>query len=131
MDDQRGHLHGCDCVSRERSSLSTERNRRHRKIVYGEERKTRQIARREHQMAAAGRMLATSFFNTAVAYFNLSQFHEARSFASKVADDDQFAERARELLKRLVPHLAPEASRFRESDLPQAIKGERPHLCCA
>lgn len=67
------------------------------------ERKTRQIARREGQIATAGRMLATSWFNTAVACFNLSRFDEARVFAEKVADDEQFAERVHKLLKRLGP----------------------------
>ena len=33
------------------------------------ERKSRQVARREQEIATAGRMLATSWFNTAVAYF--------------------------------------------------------------
>ena len=43
-------------------------------------------------------MLATSWFNIAVAYYNLSRKAEARQFAEKVADDEQFGERAREIL---------------------------------
>lgn len=66
-----------------------------------EGRKQRQIARRQQQIEAAGRMLATSFFNNAVAYFNLGRFDDARRFATRVSDDEQFAERARALLKRL------------------------------
>jgi hypothetical protein len=89
------------CLEIARRSLQREMDSI-RQSAIGEERKTRQVARREQQIAAAGRMLATSFFNTAVACFNLLRFDEARSFATKVADDDQFAERARELLKRLV-----------------------------
>jgi hypothetical protein len=46
-------------------------------------------------------MLATSSFNTAVAYFSLSRKEEARQFAETVIDDEQFGERAREILSRL------------------------------
>ena len=66
-----------------------------------EERKARQIARREKLIRDAERMIATSWFNTAVASFNLSRKAEARQYAEKVADDQQFGERARELLSRL------------------------------
>ena len=61
-------------------------------------RQARQIAKREQQIAAARRMLATSSFNTAVAYYNLSRKAEAREFAEKVAGDEQFGERAREII---------------------------------
>jgi hypothetical protein len=37
----------------------------------------------------------------AVAYYSLSQKDEARQFAEKVAADDQFGERAKEILTRL------------------------------
>ena len=46
-------------------------------------------------------MTATSWFDLAVASYNLSRKTEARQFAEKVADDEQFGERARELLTRL------------------------------
>ena len=65
------------------------------------ERKQRQIARREGQIAAAARMLATSWFNIAVANFNLGSREEARQYAERVVEDEQFAERARDILKRL------------------------------
>ena len=65
------------------------------------ERKARQIARREKLIRDAERMIATSWFNTAVASFNLSRKDDARQYAEKVADDQQFGERARELLSRL------------------------------
>ena len=64
-------------------------------------RKRRQIERRETQIAAAARMLATSWFNMAVANFNLGSKDEARQYAERVAGDEQFAERARDILKRL------------------------------
>lgn len=65
------------------------------------EKRARLLARREQQVAAIRRMLTQSTFNTAVAYFNLSDAARARPFAEKVADDDQFGARAREILSRL------------------------------
>ena len=65
------------------------------------ERKARQIARREKRIADGRRMIATSWFNTAVAYYSLSRKEEARQFAEKVAADDQFGDRAKEILTRL------------------------------
>jgi tetratricopeptide (TPR) repeat protein len=65
------------------------------------ERKARQIARREKRIADGRRMIATSWYNTAVAYYSLSRKDEARRFAEKVAADDQFGERAKEILTRL------------------------------
>ncbi|HEY7284690.1 MAG TPA: tetratricopeptide repeat protein [Vicinamibacterales bacterium] len=64
-------------------------------------RKERQIARREREIAGARRMRATSWFNIAVAYFSLSQPSEARQYAERVIDDEQFGERAKEILSRL------------------------------
>lgn len=65
------------------------------------ERKARQIARREKLIQEAERMIATSWFNTAVAYYNLSRSADARQYAEKVAADEQFGERARDILSRL------------------------------
>ena len=65
------------------------------------ERKARQIAKREKQMRTDARMQATSWFNIAVSYFNLSQKAEARAYAEKVSDDQEFGERAREILNRI------------------------------
>jgi hypothetical protein len=59
------------------------------------------IARREQFLAKTRRMTATSWFDIAVAYYNLSRKTEARQFAEKVVEDEQFGERARELLTRL------------------------------
>src|SRR6185436_9229347 len=66
-----------------------------------EARKARQIATREQQIAVAGRMRATCWFNAAVASFNLSKPGEARRYAEKVVADEQFGERARDLLTRV------------------------------
>jgi tetratricopeptide (TPR) repeat protein len=65
-----------------------------------EERKARQIARRQQQITSAIRMRATCWFNAAVANFNLAKPDEARRYAEKVSADEQFGERARDLMAR-------------------------------
>jgi len=65
------------------------------------ERQARQIRRREQEITKGRRMTATSWFNIAVSYFSLSRKDEARQYAEKVEFDEQFGERARELLSRL------------------------------
>ena len=88
------------CIDRARDGLNKE-------IVaiglssWDSARKTRQIARREAQIEAAARMQSTSWFNIAVANFNLGNKEEARQYAERVMSDEQFAERARDILKRL------------------------------
>jgi tetratricopeptide (TPR) repeat protein len=66
-----------------------------------DDRKARQIARREQQIADGRRRIAASWFDVAVASFSLSNKDEARQYAEKVIDDEQFGERAREILARL------------------------------
>jgi tetratricopeptide (TPR) repeat protein len=65
------------------------------------ERQLRQIRRREQDIAKGRRMRATSWFNIAVASFSLSRTDDARRYAEKVVDDEQFGARARDLLQRL------------------------------
>jgi tetratricopeptide (TPR) repeat protein len=65
------------------------------------ERQARQIARRERDIANGRRMIATSWFDTAVACLSLARTEEARLFAQRVADDAQYGDRAREILARL------------------------------
>lgn len=67
------------------------------------ERRDRQIAKREQQIAANARMRANCWFNAAAASFNLGRREDARGFAEQIADDQQFGVRARELLGR-IPH---------------------------
>jgi len=64
-------------------------------------RQARQIARRERDIANGRRLRATSWFNTAVACYHLSRQSDARQYAEKVIDDDEFGERAKEILSRL------------------------------
>ena len=65
------------------------------------ERIARQVARRERQIAEAKRELVQSSFNVAVASFNLARRDEAREWAEKILDDDQFGPRAKDLISRL------------------------------
>jgi tetratricopeptide (TPR) repeat protein len=63
-------------------------------------RKDHQIARRQQQIASAIRMRATCFFNAAVGNYNLSKPDEVRRFAERVVNDEEFGERARDLVSR-------------------------------
>ena len=64
-------------------------------------RKDGKLRRREQYIAKGRRQIATSFFNVAVASFNLQRRDAAREYAEKVVADEQFGERAREILSRL------------------------------
>jgi tetratricopeptide (TPR) repeat protein len=64
-------------------------------------RKESKIKRREQYIAKGRRQIATSFFNVAVASYNLQRAAEARSYAEKVLDDEQFGARAKEILSRV------------------------------
>ena len=79
----------------------TQEIERIRASTISEERRATQVARREQQIAEGRRRIATSWFDIAVADFNLSKRDEARLYAEKVIDDEQFGERAKELLARL------------------------------
>jgi tetratricopeptide (TPR) repeat protein len=65
------------------------------------ERQAKKIARREQYIAKGRRYLVTSWFDIAVAYYNLSKPAEARQYAEKVVGDEQFGDRAKEILTRL------------------------------
>jgi tetratricopeptide (TPR) repeat protein len=68
------------------------------------DKQARQIARREETIANNARMRAACWFNAAVASFNLKRPDDARKYGEKVADDERFGERVRELLSRLRHH---------------------------
>ena len=93
-------LSTAECLEKSRKNLAEE-IAKIRASKDPEDRKAKKIARRERQLTIETRRLATSWFDTAVGYFNLSQKPEARQYAEKVSDDEQFGERARELLSRL------------------------------
>jgi tetratricopeptide (TPR) repeat protein len=61
----------------------------------------RQIARRQQQIRSETRMRAASWFDAAAASYNLSRKDEAKQFAEKLLDDEQYRDRASDLLARL------------------------------
>ena len=65
------------------------------------ERRDRQITRRERQIATNARMRAMAWFNAAAANFNLGNKEEARGFAERLTDDEQFRSRVRDILRLL------------------------------
>lgn len=79
----------------------TQEIERIRASTISDDRKASQIARREQQIVEGRRRIATSWFDIAVADFSLSKKDDARHYAEKVIDDEQFGERARALLARL------------------------------
>jgi len=64
-------------------------------------RKAAKIARRQQYIAKGRRQMATSWFDIAVASYNLSRKADAQQYAEKVVDDEQFGQRAKEILSRL------------------------------
>jgi len=64
-------------------------------------RKARKIAKREQSIATGRRWIATSWFNTAVAFYNLARPTDAREYAERIVEDQQFGDRARDLIARL------------------------------
>jgi tetratricopeptide (TPR) repeat protein len=64
-------------------------------------RKSAKIDRRRQWIAKTRRQMMTSWFDVAVASFNLSRKAEAQRYAEKVIDDEQFGARAKEILARL------------------------------
>jgi tetratricopeptide (TPR) repeat protein len=88
------------CLDMEETSLRREiESLRSSKLSL--DRRDRQIAKREQEIATNARMRATAWFNAAAASYNLGRREEARAFAERIADDPQFGTRARDLLMRL------------------------------
>jgi tetratricopeptide (TPR) repeat protein len=65
------------------------------------DRRDRQIAKRQQQISSETRMRASSWFDAAAANFNLTRRDDAKRFAEKLLDDEQYRDRARDLLARL------------------------------
>jgi tetratricopeptide (TPR) repeat protein len=91
-----------DCFDRSQTGLEAD-IARIRASSQAPERQARQVARREQRLVIEARMRSTARFNAAVALFNQTRYGEARSYAERLADDEQFGERARILLSRLPP----------------------------
>jgi tetratricopeptide (TPR) repeat protein len=90
----------CACLDRAERALDDE-IARIRARTDPSPRDERLIAKREQQIVAGRRMAATSRYDIAVAYYNLARTVDAREYAGTLVDDEQFGERARELLNRL------------------------------
>jgi tetratricopeptide (TPR) repeat protein len=65
------------------------------------EKQARQITRREQTIGSNARMRAICWFNAAVASFNLKKPDDVRKYGEKVAADEQFGDRIRDLFSRL------------------------------
>lgn len=61
----------------------------------------RQVSKRQQQIRSDTRMRAASWFDAAAASYNLSRKDDAKRFAEKLLDDDQYGDRARDLIARL------------------------------
>ena len=61
----------------------------------------RQIAKREQLVRSETRMRAACWYDAAAANYNLLRRDEAKQFAEKLLDDEQYQKRASELLARL------------------------------
>jgi hypothetical protein len=61
----------------------------------------RQIDKRQQQIRSETRMRAASWYDAAAANYNLSRKDAARQFAEKLLDDEQYGDRARDLIARL------------------------------
>jgi hypothetical protein len=64
-------------------------------------RKAAKIARRRQYIEKGRRQMATAYFDTAVACYNLARKSDALRYAEMVANDQQFGARAKEILSRL------------------------------
>jgi tetratricopeptide (TPR) repeat protein len=61
----------------------------------------RQIAKRRQQVRSEARMRAATWYDAAAANYNLSKKDDAKRFAEKLLDDEQYGDRARDLIERL------------------------------
>lgn len=64
-------------------------------------RQAREVAAREERIATGRRLLATVWFNSAVASYYSARMDDARMFAERVVADDEFGAPARTLLSRI------------------------------
>jgi tetratricopeptide (TPR) repeat protein len=95
-------IEAAECFEAERARLVREIERLKASDL-PEERKTRQLARREQQMHNTLRRNANARFNAAVANFNLQRREEALQIASTLVEDEQFGPRARLIVERTQP----------------------------
>ncbi len=97
----RGAVSAAGCLTASETGLRAEIERLEADEKLPEPRKARMIAGRERQIGTAIRMRASCWYNGAVANYNLAKKDDARELAQKIADDEQFGERAKQLLALL------------------------------
>jgi tetratricopeptide (TPR) repeat protein len=100
-DTARGAANAAGCLTASSIGLRAEIDTIRADEKIPEARKVRMIAGREQQFANAIRMRASCWFNGAVANYNMAKKDEARELAQKIAEDEQFGERAKQLLALL------------------------------
>jgi tetratricopeptide (TPR) repeat protein len=98
----RGAVSAAGCLSASEVGLRNEIENIRTDPKLPEARKARMIAGRERQIGNAIRMRASCWFNGAVASYNLGKKDDARELAQKIADDEQFGDRAKQLLALVV-----------------------------
>jgi tetratricopeptide (TPR) repeat protein len=90
------------CFDTDLARLSTEIDSLRTSDMRADQR-DRQIAKRQQQIRSDTRMRAASWFDAAAASYNLSRKDDAKRFAEKLLDDEQYRDRAIDLLARLNP----------------------------
>jgi tetratricopeptide (TPR) repeat protein len=97
-DAARGAVSAAGCLSAAEVGLRAEIERIRTDEKLPELRKARMITGRQQQIMNAIRMRASCWFNGGIANLNLSKKAEAKELLEKIADDEQFGERVRQLL---------------------------------
>jgi tetratricopeptide (TPR) repeat protein len=97
-DAARGAVSAAGCLTGAEVGLRAEIERLSGDAKLPEARKARMIMSREQQILTATRMRASCWYNGAVANYNLTMKDVAKDLASKIVDDEQFGERAKQLI---------------------------------
>ena len=97
-DAARGAVAAAGCLTASEVGLRAEIERIRGDEKLPEARKARMIAGRERQISNAVKMRASCWYNGAVANYNLGKKEAAKELAEKIADDEQFGDRAKQLL---------------------------------
>jgi hypothetical protein len=97
-DAARGAVSAAGCLTASEVGLRAESERIRGDEKLPDARKARMIAGRERQISNAVKMRASCWYNGAVANYNLGKKEDAKELAQKIADDEQFGDRAKQLL---------------------------------
>ena len=97
-DAAKGAVSAAGCLSASEVGLRAEIERIRGDGKLPEIRKARMIMAREQQIMNAIRMRASCWYNGAVANYNLAKKDDAKELAAKLVDDEQFGDRAKQLI---------------------------------